>query len=102
MQPTAASIHHNPSFLTKFWIRFDYITGPIYFYLQESGIANSYFNERNLMQTVINLFGAGTDTTAATLRWGLLFMAKNPKIQGKKLKGRVGNVEKLARFESSK
>ncbi|KAF1376953.1 hypothetical protein PFLUV_G00216860 [Perca fluviatilis] len=33
------------------------------------------------MQTVINMFGAGTDTTATTLRWGLLFMAKNPKIQ---------------------
>uniref|UniRef100_A0A8C9XWM2 Cytochrome P450 n=1 Tax=Sander lucioperca TaxID=283035 RepID=A0A8C9XWM2_SANLU len=49
--------------------------------LEESGIANSYFNERNLLQTVINLFGAGTDTTATTLRWGLLFMAKNPKIQ---------------------
>ncbi|XP_035851088.1 cytochrome P450 2K1-like isoform X2 [Sander lucioperca] len=49
--------------------------------VQESGIANSYFNERNLLQTVINLFGAGTDTTATTLRWGLLFMAKNPKIQ---------------------
>uniref|UniRef100_A0A8C9XVN2 Cytochrome P450 n=1 Tax=Sander lucioperca TaxID=283035 RepID=A0A8C9XVN2_SANLU len=41
----------------------------------------NYFNERNLLQTVINLFGAGTDTTATTLRWGLLFMAKNPKIQ---------------------
>ncbi|KAF1376962.1 hypothetical protein PFLUV_G00216950 [Perca fluviatilis] len=49
--------------------------------LEESGIANSYFNERNLMQTVFNLFAAGTDTTATTLRWGLLFMAKNPKIQ---------------------
>uniref|UniRef100_A0A8C9XGI4 Cytochrome P450 2K1-like n=1 Tax=Sander lucioperca TaxID=283035 RepID=A0A8C9XGI4_SANLU len=41
----------------------------------------NYFHERNLMQTVSNLFGAGTDTTATTLRWGLLFMAKNPKIQ---------------------
>ncbi|XP_035851086.1 cytochrome P450 2K1-like isoform X2 [Sander lucioperca] len=49
--------------------------------VQESGIANSYFHEHNLMQTVFHLFGAGTDTTASTLRWGLLFMAKNPKIQ---------------------
>ncbi|XP_078130938.1 cytochrome P450 2K1-like [Sander vitreus] len=49
--------------------------------LEESGIANSYFHEHNLMQTVFHLFGAGTDTTAATLRWGLLYMAKNPKIQ---------------------
>lgn len=36
----------------------------------------------NLIYTVTNLFGAGTDTTAATLRWGLLLMAKNPHIQG--------------------
>ncbi|KAF1376959.1 hypothetical protein PFLUV_G00216920 [Perca fluviatilis] len=49
--------------------------------LEESGIANSHFHDHNLMQTVINLFAAGTDTTATTLRWGLLFMAKNPKIQ---------------------
>ncbi|XP_034755259.1 cytochrome P450 2K1-like isoform X4 [Etheostoma cragini] len=49
--------------------------------VQESGISNSYFHDHNLMQTVINLFAAGTDTTATTLRWGLLFMAKNPKIQ---------------------
>uniref|UniRef100_A0A3P9BMB5 Cytochrome P450 2K1 n=1 Tax=Maylandia zebra TaxID=106582 RepID=A0A3P9BMB5_9CICH len=28
-----------------------------------------------------NLFAAGTDTTAATLRWGLLLMAKYPHIQ---------------------
>ncbi|XP_045898475.1 cytochrome P450 2K1-like [Micropterus dolomieu] len=33
------------------------------------------------MITVLNLFAAGTDTTATTLRWGLLLMAKYPKIQ---------------------
>lgn len=43
---------------------------------------DSHFNETNLIYTVTNLFGAGTDTTAATLRWGLLLMAKNPRIQG--------------------
>ena len=56
------------------------------FILQESGITNSHFHNNNLMQTVVNLMFAGTDTTATTLRWGLLFMAKNPKIQGKELK----------------
>lgn len=35
------------------------------------------------MSTVLNLFTAGTDTTATTLRWGLLLMAKYPLIQGK-------------------
>ncbi|KAL6095523.1 uncharacterized protein ACO6RY_09432 [Pungitius sinensis] len=49
--------------------------------LEESENTNSHFNDKNLMQTVLNLFAAGTDTTATTLRWGLLFMIKNPKIQ---------------------
>ena len=31
-----------------------------------------------------NLFAAGTDTTATTLRWALLLMAKYPQIQCKK------------------
>ncbi|XP_044025020.1 cytochrome P450 2K1-like isoform X2 [Siniperca chuatsi] len=49
--------------------------------LEESGITNSHFHNENLTITVMNLFVAGTDTTAATLRWGLLLMAKYPKIQ---------------------
>ncbi|XP_040920996.1 cytochrome P450 2K1-like isoform X1 [Toxotes jaculatrix] len=49
--------------------------------LEESGINNSHFNSENLMTTVLNLFNAGTDTTATTLRWGLLLMAKYPEIQ---------------------
>ncbi|XP_059211940.1 cytochrome P450 2K1-like isoform X2 [Centropristis striata] len=49
--------------------------------LEESGITNSHFNDKNLRATVINLFTASTDTTATTLRWGLLLMAKYPKIQ---------------------
>nr|XP_046228712.1 cytochrome P450 2K1-like [Scatophagus argus] len=48
--------------------------------LEESG-TNKYFHNNNLMSTVLNLFAAGTDTTATTLRWGLLLMAKYPKIQ---------------------
>ncbi|XP_053193529.1 cytochrome P450 2K1-like [Scomber japonicus] len=49
--------------------------------LEESGTNNSHFHNENLMNTVGNLFAAGTDTTATTLRWGLLLMAKYPKIQ---------------------
>ncbi|XP_063757956.1 cytochrome P450 2K1-like [Eleginops maclovinus] len=49
--------------------------------LEDSGITKSHFHDNNLLQTVLNLFAAGTDTTATTLRWGLLFMAKYPKIQ---------------------
>ncbi|XP_057678894.1 cytochrome P450 2K1-like isoform X1 [Corythoichthys intestinalis] len=52
-------------------------------HLEESGVTNSHFHDENLMWTVQNLFAAGTDTTAATLRWSLLFMAKYPDIQEK-------------------
>lgn len=44
---------------------------------------DTHYNEKNLIITVTNLFSAGTDTTATTLRWGLLLMAKYPLIQGK-------------------
>lgn len=72
--------------IPKFWIRFVWISALIRLYLQESGITDSHFHNENLMITVLNLFAAGTDTTATTLRWALLFMAKYPKIQGKELK----------------
>ncbi|KAM6906358.1 cytochrome P450 2K1-like [Lycodopsis pacificus] len=49
--------------------------------LEESGITNSHFHDDNLVMSVLNLFSAGSDTTSVTLRWGLLLMAKYPKIQ---------------------
>ncbi|XP_068454791.1 cytochrome P450 2K1-like [Clinocottus analis] len=51
--------------------------------LEESGNTNSHFHIENLLMTVMHLFSGGTDTTATTLRWGLLFMAKYPKIQNR-------------------
>ncbi|XP_032443868.1 cytochrome P450 2K1-like [Xiphophorus hellerii] len=48
---------------------------------EDSCVKDTQFTEENLLYTVSNLFGAGTDTTAATLRWGLLLMAKYPQIQ---------------------
>lgn len=50
---------------------------------EDSSNTDSFFNEKNLTYTVTNLFGAGTDTTATTLRWCFLFMAKYPHIQEK-------------------
>uniref|UniRef100_A0A8C1M4N8 Cytochrome P450, family 2, subfamily K, polypeptide 22 n=1 Tax=Cyprinus carpio TaxID=7962 RepID=A0A8C1M4N8_CYPCA len=41
------------------------------------------YHSMNLYCTINNLFGAGTDTTATTLRWGLLLMARYPEIQAR-------------------
>uniref|UniRef100_A0A665VHF5 Cytochrome P450 2K1-like n=1 Tax=Echeneis naucrates TaxID=173247 RepID=A0A665VHF5_ECHNA len=48
---------------------------------EELCVVNSHFNEKNFIFTISNLFAAGTDTTAATLKWSLLLMAKYPRIQ---------------------
>ncbi|XP_029984081.1 cytochrome P450 2K1-like [Sphaeramia orbicularis] len=50
-------------------------------HLENSGNNNNHFHKKNLMVTVLNLFAAGTETTSTTLRWGLLLMAKYPKLQ---------------------
>ncbi|XP_076858094.1 cytochrome P450 2K4-like isoform X2 [Brachyhypopomus gauderio] len=42
---------------------------------------DTLYHEQNLLQTVSNLFAAGTETTSTTLRWGMLLMAKYPHIQ---------------------
>ncbi|XP_037544923.1 cytochrome P450 2K1-like [Nematolebias whitei] len=50
-------------------------------HLEDSGITNLHYHDDNLLYTVMNLFEAGTDTTATTVKWGLLYMAKFPHIQ---------------------
>nr|XP_057905477.1 cytochrome P450 2K1-like isoform X2 [Doryrhamphus excisus] len=49
--------------------------------LEESNTQELAYSDENLVYTVLDLFGAGTDTTSLTLRWGLLFMSKYPHIQ---------------------
>ncbi|KAM9745708.1 cytochrome P450 2K1-like isoform 2-T2 [Menidia menidia] len=49
--------------------------------LEENGIKNSHYHDDNLVESVANLFAAGTDTTATTLKWCLLYMAKYPHVQ---------------------
>ncbi|XP_013865524.1 cytochrome P450 2K1 isoform X2 [Austrofundulus limnaeus] len=51
-------------------------------HLEDSGIKNSHYHDDNLLYTVLNVFEAGNDTTANTVKWGLLYMAKFPHIQG--------------------
>uniref|UniRef100_A0A8C6KQW5 Cytochrome P450, family 2, subfamily W, polypeptide 1 n=1 Tax=Nothobranchius furzeri TaxID=105023 RepID=A0A8C6KQW5_NOTFU len=43
--------------------------------------SHSYYHDENLLYSVANLFAAGTDTTATTLKWCLLYMAKFPQVQ---------------------
>ncbi|XP_053236393.1 cytochrome P450 2K6-like [Podarcis raffonei] len=50
---------------------------------EEKDKPNGYFHNENLRSLVSNLFAAGMETTATTLRWGLLLMMKYPEIQNK-------------------
>uniref|UniRef100_A0A4W4DYG1 Cytochrome P450, family 2, subfamily AE, polypeptide 1 n=1 Tax=Electrophorus electricus TaxID=8005 RepID=A0A4W4DYG1_ELEEL len=42
---------------------------------------NSTFHDANLIMTALDLFFGGSDTTATTLRWGLIFMMDNSNVQ---------------------
>ncbi|KAM4710367.1 cytochrome P450 2J2-like [Discoglossus pictus] len=59
----------------------------IYYYLSQieksMGEPDSTYDESNLIQMVIDLFTAGTETTATTLQWALLYMLCYPDIQVK-------------------
>ncbi|XP_049444372.1 cytochrome P450 2J4-like [Epinephelus fuscoguttatus] len=45
--------------------------------------ADSTFDEAILVYCLLDLFVAGSETTATTLRWAFLYMAKYPEIQAK-------------------
>ena len=49
--------------------------------LEASGIMDSHYHEDNLLNSLKDLFIAGTDTSGNSIRWGLLLMAKYPHIQ---------------------
>ncbi|XP_077130965.1 cytochrome P450 2K1-like isoform X2 [Ranitomeya variabilis] len=51
--------------------------------VMEATKAQTYFNEENLLASVLDLFSAGTETTSTTIRWGILLMMKYPEIQKK-------------------
>ncbi|XP_073504159.1 cytochrome P450 2K1-like isoform X2 [Phyllobates terribilis] len=61
------------------------ITGYIDAYLkkqeQESTKTETYFNEENLLSSVLDLFAGGTESTSTTIEWGILLMMKYPEIQ---------------------
>ncbi|XP_056304898.1 cytochrome P450 2B19-like [Danio aesculapii] len=39
------------------------------------------FHEDNMVMSVADLFLAGTDTTATTIRWGFIYLTQNPDVQ---------------------
>ncbi|NXK12891.1 CP2J6 protein, partial [Herpetotheres cachinnans] len=55
------------------------------YYLDEidktKGDVDATYDEENLVQIIFDLFLAGTETTATTLRWALLYMVIYPDIQ---------------------
>ncbi|NXY02246.1 CP238 protein, partial [Pteruthius melanotis] len=55
------------------------------FYLKHlektKNVPNSTFDEDNMVQSVFDLFLGGSETTATTLRWALLYMLAYPDIQ---------------------
>uniref|UniRef100_A0A8C5WLH5 Cytochrome P450 n=1 Tax=Leptobrachium leishanense TaxID=445787 RepID=A0A8C5WLH5_9ANUR len=50
---------------------------------EEAGNPDSHFTKDSLILTTFNLFIAGTETTASTIRWALRFMLLYPEIQSK-------------------
>ncbi|XP_032049608.1 cytochrome P450 2J2-like [Aythya fuligula] len=57
------------------------------FYLDQiekaKNVPDSTYNEENMVQSVFDLFLGGSETTATTLRWALLYMVAYPDIQEK-------------------
>nr|XP_056705328.1 cytochrome P450 2J2-like [Euleptes europaea] len=53
--------------------------------------APASFSEENLLQSTLDLFLAGTETTSTTLRWALLYMAIYPEVQAK-VQGEIDSV----------
>ena len=53
--------------------------------LQEASNPDSPFNDLQLNKCISNMFAAGSETTATTLRWALLLMMKFTDVQGQKM-----------------
>ncbi|XP_006823766.1 cytochrome P450 2U1-like [Saccoglossus kowalevskii] len=65
---------------------------------------NEDFTDDQLKHTLVDLFSAGTETTATTLKWGLLFMVLHPEIQERVFNeiDQVVGVNRLPRLEDRK
>lgn len=61
----------------------DFIDAYIRKMRQESQCNEQDFNEQQLLQIVMDLLGAGTETSATTMRWFILFMIAHSKVQAR-------------------
>ena len=63
------------------------LTEALLYKIQETSDPNDPFfgnrGELNLMNILLDMFVAGSDTTGVTLDWSMLFMIQNPDIQTK-------------------
>ena len=50
---------------------------------EAKGVESPAFHSGNLSPLVADLFGAGTETTATTLRWAMLYMMAYPDVQAR-------------------
>ncbi|CAB0035987.1 unnamed protein product [Trichogramma brassicae] len=60
--------------------------------LESMGRPAGSFTDTQMMYLLADVFGAGVDTTLATLRWFLLFMAANP-LEQQQIQEHLDNVE---------
>ncbi|XP_022095821.1 cytochrome P450 2J6-like [Acanthaster planci] len=57
----------------------------------KAGVKHGHLTENSFVGTVGNLFVAGTETTATTLQWAILYMAVYPEIQ-KRVQAEIDDV----------
>ncbi|XP_053438749.1 cytochrome P450 2C21-like isoform X2 [Nycticebus coucang] len=68
------------NFIKYFHENFEILSTP---WIQEKHNKESEFTIDNLVITILDLFGAGTDTMSTTMRYGLLLLLKHPEITAK-------------------
>ncbi|KAF6109544.1 hypothetical protein HJG60_010814 [Phyllostomus discolor] len=53
------------------------------FWIQEKHNKHSTFTMDHLITTILDVFGAGTETTSSTLKYGVLLLLKHPEVTAK-------------------